>query len=148
MPYIELQDLLRGFSQLTPEQAIFINWFYSRFDSRAAANRRIVNVEPLYYIGGIGATEFLVYAATKLYLCLELLTCGITPVQIAIPETYLYDENNVLFIPLQNNSTFWNVTGAAINYSMNDIFVKNVYFSRLLTDTQNLRFIGYRITLV
>ena len=67
MPRLELRDLLKPTT--TPEQEILLNWFYQTFDYTVTGiNRRIANVEPLFFEGAIAGTEFLTYAATKLYI--------------------------------------------------------------------------------
>ena len=149
MPYIGLQDLLRGFGQLTPEQVIFINWFYSQFDNRSAANRQIINVEPIFYMDIIGINEFTIYAATKLYLCLEFEADYRGAADPGVAGIYFYNEANAGICYAENNAVVWDTTAASIKYVPNQLIYKNLYFSRLLSFTySSMKFIGYRITLV
>ena len=65
MPYLARENLYMP--STTPEQRNFIENFYNAFDS-GGVHKKIANVEPLYFLGTIAGSEFLTYAATKLYL--------------------------------------------------------------------------------
>jgi hypothetical protein len=149
MARIELNSLLspRG---ITPEQEVLFTWFYSQFDFRnPGANRHIANVEPLYFQGIITGTEFLVYAATKLYLCLNCVFTNGGIVTPAVAYVYFNNQADVTFYYVQHLSALWNVTTAAINYTTNMIEIDNSYFARILVNGgyNYFKFIGYRITL-
>ena len=148
MPRIELNSLI---GTMTPEQIIMTSWFYSQFDYSVAGsglNRHIANVEPLYYCGLIAGTEFLVYAATKLYLCFY---CNFTYSTNIIAVGGLIgflDENNVGHNYAHNNAILYDNGAAAYRYSPNMASVNNIYFSRFgATTYTGMIFIGYRITL-
>lgn len=143
MPRIEMNDLIQGYSQLSAESINLIKWFYSRFDNRAAANQRITNVEPLYYQGVIAGTEFLTYAATKLYLCLFLFS---SPSNGGAVQTALYNEANAVSSTTSDIIAYWN--GAAAVYYSNTSFLYNNYFSRIVSGYTYILFNGFRITLV
>lgn len=149
MPRIELSYLLRPTT--TPEQEILLTDFYARFDKFQAGggNRRISNVEPLVFIGDSPATEFLVYSATKLYLCYKLVggsTGG--AIDVTAPSIYLYDESNTVAMVIGQISTYYNTTIPEAKYMPSLTEINNIYFSRLQFNSYyRLYFIGYRITL-
>lgn len=148
MPRLELANLLRP--QTTPEQEIFLTWFYSQFDNRSAVNRRIVNVEPLYYSDVIGGTEFLTYAATKLYIVYNVTfdsgSAGI--VANTAGAIQLNNEADTAINLYINNYPVWDTTAVALKYSIGLLELKNLYFSRIITTVYTrMKFNGYRITL-
>jgi hypothetical protein len=146
MPRIDLQYLIKP--TISPEQEIFLNHFFVQFDNRSAVNRHIANVEPLYFSGVIAGTEFLVYAATKLYICLNMLACypGVPLVNPAYIITY--DAVNATMLYLRENVTYWDTTAANVKYAPNDLVRKNLYFSRITAQSyERIIFNGYRITL-
>lgn len=149
MPRIEMSDLMQGYSQITPEQINLIKWFYQTFDNRSAANRRIINVEPLFYQGAIAGTEFLTYAATKLYICLQFDADYYTGITLTPAIITLYSEANATFNYISNQAAFFNEGTAALTYQPNSLRRKNFYFSRLTnTGYAHFSFNGFRITLV
>lgn len=141
MPRIELQQLIRPTT--TPEQEILLSHFYNQFDNRSAANRNIVNVEPLYFQGAIGGTEFLVYAATKLYICYDFKNND-SLINAITPFINFRDENNVNFSSVRNI-----IYDAATAYLANKWEMKNFYFSCAVVQLSSfITFCGYRITLI
>lgn len=148
MPRIELEQLIQGASQTTPQQINLLRWFYSQFDNRSAANRRITNVEPLYFCGAVAGTEFLTYAATKLYIALDFV--GGSGAYSAGQNTItFYNEANAAMIGLYNNAMLWNGTTTVVNYQGNDVSIKTIYFSRVaFGGYAAMLFNGYRITLI
>ena len=142
---------IRKLPNLTTQQKNFVAEFYRQFDFAAAGsglNRHFANVEPLLYEGVIAASEFTVYAATKLYLCFDLIIAFNDVADVNIGILYLSDENNAVHLHSQNNSITYDPVGIAINYAKNNIHVKNFYFSRTLLNVYTyMKFIGYRITL-
>jgi hypothetical protein len=149
MPYIDQQYLIGPTT--TPEQKNFINWFYSQFNNRSAANRQIINVEPIYFSGLIAGSEFLTYAATKLYLGLYIKTFVAPAVNFAVASAYLslWDETGATaMIQLYNLSLAWDVTAIGFKATPNPAEISNVYFSKAtLTIYNYFIFNGYRITL-
>ena len=149
MPKIEMQDLIQSYSQMTPESINLIKWFYANFDNRSAANRQIINVEPLYFQGASAGTEFLTYAATKLYIALLIEANGQALGSIAGSSFSLYNEANAINSIYSNINAYWNGTTNAVNYNHQFVTVKNSYFSRVALITLNyIKFNGFRITLV
>lgn len=148
MPRIELQYLIKP--NTTPEQEILLTHFYNQFDNGSAANRRIVNVEPLYYSGAIAGTEFLVYAATKLYICYSLIFGDIGAGNANSSRINLYNEVDVISMQLNNSNFLLNAGTGFYNYQPVYIKANNVYFSRFVAVTlyDHVIFNGYRITLV
>ena len=148
MPYLSLENMQRGFSQIDPEQTILINAFYVAFDSRNGANRQIVNVEPITYIGAIAGSEFEDYAATKMYLCFGLngsMTIHDHPTPANIQT---YNEANVLSGQHGNNA-YVHLPAGVDEYTAIDINIKNLWFSRLVLEIyEYIIFNGYRITLI
>lgn len=152
MPRITLEQLVTGYSQMTPEQINLLRWFYSTFDNQAVgANRHIANVEPLVFQNAIAGSEFLTYDATKLYIGLEFsLSESGGAVHTATPNIVLYNETNAAFYYYYDIiGAYWNGATAAVNYvRTNTLTHKNKYFSRMVvTYHTQLYFNGFRITL-
>jgi hypothetical protein len=144
MPRIEQADLIQ---EMTPEQRILISQFYTNFDNRSAANRRIINVEPIFYQGVSAGTEFLTYAATKLYIYLSMSLGSANAV--ARPNIVLYNEANAVFGGVSASCGIWNGTTLATEYIPITLESQNGYFSRIVvTGLVAFKFIGYRFTLV
>jgi hypothetical protein len=145
MPYLSRENLYRPAT--TPEQMNFIENFYNMFDS-GGAHKKILNVEPLYYLGTIAGSEFLTYAATKLYLALNI---GLEGAIIALNQTALSlnDENNNLSFNIRNLTEAYATSTEGIFYVANNFDISNLYFSRILNVVNyvNIKFNGYRITL-
>jgi len=131
------------------KQELLINQFCDRFNyDSPGANLHIANYEQLFYQGIIAGSEFLTYAATKLYLCFDFEVSYSTVASANHSVIYFYDEANVLSLYGQNNSICYEAVAAAIWYGKNNVNIKNFYFSRLNVAQFNyMKFIGYRITL-
>lgn len=145
MGYIACDDLI---ANMTPEQKIMISNFYSRFNNKSATNKKITNIELLYFMGSLGTSEFYTYNANKMYCSLYMFFSTDPPhIESAAPIVItLYDENNVANQFLNNQSSIFNVTEKFITgpvASINDIF--SVITT---TNTTYIKFIGYRITLI
>jgi hypothetical protein len=143
MPYIPLQALLRP--TLSIEQSILIETFYNRFDN-GDAHKKILNVEPLYFFGGIGGTEFLTYVNTKLYICYCLQVNDVRMESVAAPLLTVKDEgdNNILLAKWTQELS--NMT--SYSPSQLPIILNNLYFSRIIASNYDtMKFIGYRVTL-
>lgn len=151
MPFISENDLIQGLPNCSPEFKNLVRWFYSEFNNRSAANRTIVNVEPLFYQGLLAGTEFLVYATTKLYLCLSFDGSHTSGgfVTATASGVQFYNEADGSFYRLFNNIGGWDVGAAAFRYGVNSYNQSNFYFSRLaaIGSVTLIKFIGYRITL-
>lgn len=147
MPRIEQEYLIANVG-LDPARINLIRHFYSQFDRLpAGANRRIANVEPLFFIGAVAGTEFLTYAATKLYLCFEY-SFSNAVAQVALPAAYLYDENNVNNFHYVAHMPYYDTSVPAARYLIQCPIYYNVYFSRVaLTGYTYMKFNGYRVTL-
>ena len=146
MPYLRLQDILRPTTQTDTE--LFLDQFYTKFDSGNGANKKIINVEPLYYQGVIAGTEFLVYAANKLYIAYSL-SIGITNLLPLLSYAILYDELNVDTYYIGNMAAYFNQVTMQTDIIGNYLELKNNYFSRIgILSVSQFRFIGYRITLI
>jgi len=147
MPRIELNDITAN-CQNDPERINLLRWFYSQFDYAAPGiNRNIINVEPLVYYGATAGTEFLVYAATKLYIGYEYAFANAIA-QVAIPYIYFYDAGNVAMFYYVFHMPYWDATAAAARFLCQSPYQKNVWFSRLAAGGYSyMKFNGYRITL-
>ena len=147
MPYLRQEDLLRPTTK--PEQANFLNWFYSYFNvGGGVAHRTILNVEPLFYQGVIAGTEFLTYAATKLYIPLSLKFNGGVQFSDTACFANLYNESNAISFIISNQNNWWQTNLNVNRYNCNDAKEENLYFSRF--DVSVLTYVifdGYRITL-
>lgn len=147
MPRQTLQNLLRPTT--TPDQLLLLDWFYSQFDFRTAgANRRVANVEPIFFQGAIAGTEFLTYVNTKLYLCYKFKVGMIISSALASPVITFYDAGDTANFVAANDAIVWNATGAAERYIGNLMSIENFYFSRFATAGYTyIIFNGYRVTL-
>ena len=148
MPFLRQEDILRPTT--TPEQANFINWFYSYFNiGGKVAHRTILNVEPLFYQGVIAGTEFLVYSTTKLYLSLNTEFAGqLYNVYSGSGEMQLYNENNVASFRSDNYLMQYVNAGLELATYNNSVLL-NSYYSRIDPGVlvTYMKFNGYRITL-
>lgn len=145
MPRIEQNQLIATVG-LDPERINFIQWFYSQFDyASIGINRRIINVEPLYFQGAIAGTEFLTYAATKLYIVLKL--SGST-INTTFSYFQLFNEANALNGYMVENNVWYDTVGATQRYAVVTDPNYNFYFSRIVVATiTHIIFNGFRITL-
>jgi len=144
MPNIKEEYLLRPTS--TPEQINFISQFFAKFNTSNGANKKIINVEPLYYVGAYAGTEFLTYAANKLYLVLNMEYAYLFSSGVVGEFINFLDETNANFYVKTN---FSGVDSAGANRFNNDV-ITNFYFSRTTAAANAMtwiKFNGYRITL-
>jgi hypothetical protein len=103
---------------------------------------------PLFYEGVIAGSEFLTYAATKLYLCLEFSASYTSTAGVAPAYINFYNELNAAFNAIHKNSVLWNATGATINYCPVQADKENFYFARFLNGVYiYMKFNGYRLTI-
>ena len=108
----------------------------------------ITGVVPLYYQGAIAGSEFLTYAATKLYLAIELEFVYSAALAVAaLSYVRLYNAADAAFYFYQNSVLGWDATAAAFKYVPLQIDDHTVYFSRITNQTFDyIKFNGYRIT--
>lgn len=105
-------------------------------------------IVPLFYEGAIAGSEFLTYAATKLYMCVHLAVNVTAPNVVIYPSITFYNEANAIFSGLINAAIMYNAGTAVINYIPNSANKENFYFSRLTAaNYSQLTFNGYRFTL-
>ena len=124
----------------TPEQ---INlWKYAK--GLIAYN----TITPIYYSGLIAGSEFLTYAATKLYVCLSL-HVSFCAVSVNVPNILIYNEANVAIENMAKFVAFWDATAAAVKYTGTSGYKNNFYFGRIVPTTYvNMSFNGYKLTIV
>jgi len=147
MGYIAQPDLVQN---MTPEQRILVSQFYSKFDiGSGLAHKKIINVEPLFYLGAIAASEFATYALTKMYLCLEsYFSSDNDAVSIPSGSIIINNEANAPIQRFVNSGIVWDVTLVAESYLLESINARNYFFSCLSgVNYISMKFIGYRITL-
>lgn len=124
-----------------PEQITLMEYIETTFSPSAMV--------PLVFAGNIAGSEFLTYAATKLYLCFKITLfkpVGVVPVA-NLPVVSFHDETNTSVSNFQNNQVFHNVTAGADYGWTPHTEIKNLYFSRFLyTVYTQMFFIGYRLT--
>jgi hypothetical protein len=146
MARIELSQLI---AEMTVEQKIFVQWFYSQFDNGSAANRRIVNVEPIFYQGVPAGSEFLVYAATKLYICLEYQASSNQGAgEAAVNSSSFYDAANAVNFIYAPLTAYYDGGVPGVRYLPFTASIRNIYFSRVAVALFDyIYFNGYRVTL-
>lgn len=108
----------------------------------------ITGIVPLFYTGAIAGSEFLTYAATKLYFGLIMnITNGTATPNNNFGLVTVYDEADAIFYYGTNEVINFNVT-AASDRSVNLTFkLENFYCSRLVVaNYSHIMFNGYRIT--
>jgi len=140
MKNLSLDLLLKN---ATPEQAILWNSIFLAFGDKIA-------ISQLYYLGQMGGTEFSIYNANKMYLCLDSwFTVDSGQAEDAARfSAIIYDRNNVESGSLNNTAMSYNTTTPAMLFLSNTIKAQNYIFSRLAF--QNLfymKFIGYRLSI-
>jgi hypothetical protein len=124
-----------------PETLILWNYLRTTF--------AITAITPLYFQGAIAGSEFLTYAANKLYFCINGKFNGATAGAVGAGATVtLYNEANAISMYLQNTSMSWNTSTTAQQFTLNLIDVNSLYFSRLANSQYTyMIFNGYRLTL-
>ena len=73
-------------------------------------------ITPLYYCGAVAGSEFLVYAATKIYICLEFCVNKTAAASATVGQAQFYDVANAVFMFTQNNAIGWDTTAAAYKF--------------------------------
>lgn len=125
----------------SPETLLLWNYLRSTF--------AITAITPLYFQGAIAGSEFLTYAADKLYFCVNGKFNGSTAGPVGAGATItLYNETNAISMYLQNTSMSWNTSTTAQQFTVNLLDVNSVYFSRLTNSQYTyMIFNGYSLTL-
>lgn len=124
---------------MTRKQLILWNYLRTLVD--------ITAIVPLYYQGVVAGSEFITYAGTKLYFCLEFNAGGIDNPAITQNSVQFYDRTNGLSFQCTFSKMDWNATGAAYNFIPEEYSIKNLYFSRIVqANFTRMKFIGYRLT--
>ena len=147
MGYISQENLVQN---MTPDQRIMIAGIYSIYDiGSGIANKKIINVEPLFYTGLSLGSEFAIYSAQKLYIFLTLNMSSAAALTAIGNNPVLYNELNLQYYSYYNANIGYDsvaIIFRAINNNINDI---NGYFFRIAPNGYTyLKFIGYRVTLI
>lgn len=105
--------------------------------------------EPLFYQGVIAGSEFLIYDAAKLYICLDF-DCGNTNnASNSTTRIEFYNQANVLSHVCKNLSLVYEPVIPGIWHDGNNYNLKNICFARMVAWTYtHMRFVGYRLTIV
>jgi hypothetical protein len=124
----------------SPEQRIIWNALFLKFGEN-------ISVSQFYYTGGYNPI-FTVYDARRLYFFYyvrqSLLAGAGIDQALALTNNY-YDENNNGFDGPVNDIAYYNTTAAAVRYRYNHIEVKNVIFSRIVTDYTYIHCVGFKL---
>jgi hypothetical protein len=113
-----------------------------------AATFVITAIVPLFYVGTNAGSEFLTYAATKLYFC-KSLTISSNGVNSTVTNYWVFHNGaDATMFMMSANNHFYNAGTAAVNYGVNYIHYDNFWFSRIIESggADYMRFVGYRIT--
>lgn len=148
MPLNNIKDYLSN-KNLSLEQSTLLDWFDKSFNYAAAGiNRHIVRVEPFSYKQAIAGSEFLTYAATKLYIAFKIGVSSNQTIYTLAPVLDCYNEANAIDYRVFNTSSYWDGTLAAVRYLPNYLEIKNFWFSRIVSNYYlYMYFIGLRVTL-
>jgi hypothetical protein len=147
MPAMNVNELISNYPNITTEQMNLFIAFYTKFDN-GNANKHIINVEPLYFQGAVGFTEFNTYDVKKLYLALSFKIPQSDVRNTSPSVAKFYDENNVLCHYLGNNSLLYNSVANDVEYNANRDCENNFYFSWFTSSyVTHFIFNGFRITL-
>jgi hypothetical protein len=127
----------------TPEQ---IN-FWKQAQARLAGWNTITS---LHYQGLIAGSNFLLYAATKLYIALELEFSIAPPATVLdIPSANLYDETNTVCYYIQSSGIVYDGGAPGLAWSNVNREYHNLFFSRIVVARYTyIRFNGYVLTVV
>jgi hypothetical protein len=105
-------------------------------------------ITPIYFMGAIAASEFLIYNAGKIYIALEVEFSYNSATSAAPPvgQIVAYDSMDIARTHFSNVLPAWDTTAAAMEYCTMNYFKKNIYFSRIAaTLYTSMIFNGYRL---
>jgi len=131
----------KDWQNFTPQQRLL--WNYA--SSLIAYN----TITPLYYQGAIAGSEFLIYAATKLYIALDVKFGGGTYGIGVIPSITTSDEADGVNGYFTNVSAFYDSVLPDYIFAGKTLVVNNIFFSRFAAfDYTHMVFNGYRLSIV
>ena len=106
-------------------------------------------ITPVQYEGPIIGGGFNVYAATKMYIALELTFFSVIGLTPALAYVNLTGTAGATQIQVSNNRPVWDTTAAAMRYMGSQIDLKNLWFFSLApTSYVDMRFNGYRLDII
>jgi len=107
-------------------------------------------ITPIYYEGAVAGSEFVTYAATKLYICLDLvLNVNFSGATVNAASLATYDIANAQKSSSYLNFPVWDTTAAALKYNAPELLCQNIWFSRITVVTYIfMKFNGYRLTII
>lgn len=104
------------------------------------------SVTPVFYSGLIAGSEFLVYNAGKVYICLDVMFATNASTNPAAYIINTYDMANAVNGALMNNRVYWDTVTPAPKFGGINMNVKNFWFSRIVANNFNyIIFNGYRL---
>ena len=116
-----------------------------------SAKFNVLKVEPLYFSGTVGGSEFNTYVATKLYLAHSVFySSDPSTGSIADVSGYVYYYNEVFsqHLILTSSSAFYDSTALAIKKNIPSVALNDFYFARhTVSGYSFLKFNGYRLTI-
>jgi hypothetical protein len=125
-------------------QNLIVSNFYSRYRDR------IVSGVHVHYMGGSAGSEFLTYAATKMYLAFRF-NAGYSVTTMVANKAFVtfYNDADAIQFYGQNGHGAWDTTAAAFRYNANNYEINTIDFSRVaFTGYNYIMFDGYRVTLL
>jgi hypothetical protein len=103
-------------------------------------------VAPLYYSGTVAGSEFTLYNAGKLYICLECMFTGAAAVFTGVPYVEITDDKNVDQFYPTNGFPYWDATANSQKALLTTMQLKNIYFGRVVSNGYiYMSFNGYRL---
>lgn len=115
--------------------------------SRVCTFANILDIVPLYYTDAIAGSEFLTYAANKLYVALNLEVSYSLSSAVTNPALLtIYDQANAVCFYGVNTKPVWDTLVPEVKYCENNYLKTDFYFSRIAVTIFNyIHFNGYRI---
>ena len=120
----------------SPEQKIFLE----RAVLKAGSNQ----IMPFFLQASFSSSELITYAANKLYFALQLELFWGVGVTAGAVQSIVYDENNAAFLNIGDNIPVYDGSATTIKYVPQTVVLKNIYFSRINSNFQYVKFIGFK----
>jgi hypothetical protein len=126
----------------SPESKLMLQYLKNTFNPSA--------IERFIYEGTFNLSPAFSYDANILYFAIDLNATWNTGNLSTSPAAFeLYDNLNVVKARYKNNSIAFDTVSSNMNYSINDIYLKNVWFSRFsgFNNVAFVKIIGYKLTI-
>lgn len=107
-----------------------------------------ISISQIYFHGPVAGTEFLTYAAGKLYFIFDMTyASSLGAVSVSVPVVTVYNEANVIVNYLVSGNAVWDATAAAMRFHAQTGRENNFYFSRIaVTIYTHIRIVGFKIS--